>query len=77
MKISEIYEFLNNLSPFELQEDWDNSGLMVGDFSQDISKIALSIDVDEDLIDSLDENTLLITHHPIIFGGLKQLEFSK
>ena len=77
MKISEIYEYLDTLSPFEIQESWDNSGLLVGDFSQDISKIALSIDVDEALIDLLDENTLLITHHPIIFGGLKQLEFSK
>jgi len=77
MKISEIYKYLDELSPFEIQEPWDNSGLLVGDFSHDISKIALSIDVDERLIDSLDENTLLITHHPIIFGGLKQLEFSK
>ncbi len=77
MKILEIYEYLNELSPFEIQESWDNSGLLIGDFKADISKIALSIDVDEQLIDSLDENTLLITHHPIIFGGLKQLEFSK
>ena len=77
MKISEIYKYLDALSPFEIQESWDNSGLLVGSFSQEISKIALSIDVDETLIDSLDENTLLITHHPIIFGGLKQLEFSK
>ncbi len=77
MKILEIYEYLNELSPFEIQESWDNSGLLIGDFKDDISKIALSIDVDEKLIDSLDENTLLITHHPIIFGGLKQLEFSK
>jgi len=77
MKILEIYEFLNKLSPFELQEKWDNSGLLVGSFEDDISQIALSIDVDENLIDSLEDNTLLISHHPIIFGGLKQLEFSK
>ena len=77
MKIQDIYTFLDNLSPFELQEDWDNSGLLIGDFSQDVKKIVLSVDVDEGLIDSLDDNTLLITHHPIIFGGLKQLEFSK
>ena len=77
MTIAEIYAFLNELSPFELQESWDNSGLLVGDFSQEVEKIALSIDVDEALIDSLEKNTLLITHHPIIFGGLKQLEFSK
>ncbi len=77
MRLDEIYNFLDALSPFELQESWDNSGLLVGDFSQDIQKIALSIDVDEELIDSLEENTLLITHHPIIFSGLKQLEFDK
>lgn len=77
MKVLEIYDFLNELSPFELQESWDNSGLLVGDFNHDIKTVALSIDVDEALIDSLEENTLLITHHPIIFGGLKQLEFSK
>ncbi len=77
MKLSQIYAFLDSLSPFELQEKWDNSGLLVGDFNQDVKKIVLSIDVDEALIDSIDEGTLLITHHPIIFGGLKQLEFSK
>jgi len=77
MKILEIYDFLNELSPFDLQEKWDNSGLLIGDFETEIFQIALSIDVDEKLIDSLENNTLLITHHPIIFGGLKQLEFSK
>ncbi len=77
MKISEIYKFLDNLSPFLLQEPWDNSGLLIGNFSQEISKVVLSIDVDEALIDSLEEDTLLITHHPLIFGGLKQLDFSK
>jgi dinuclear metal center YbgI/SA1388 family protein len=77
MKLLEIYEYLNKLSAFDLQEKWDNSGLLIGDFDSDIQEIALSIDVDEKLIDSLSNNTLLITHHPIIFGGLKQLEFSK
>jgi len=77
MKMLDIYNFLDPLSPFELQESWDNSGLLIGDFSGDVKKVVLSIDVDEKLIDSLDNHTLLITHHPIIFGGLKQLEFSK
>lgn len=77
MKISQIYEFLNTLSPFELQENWDNSGLLIGDFNQEIESVVLSIDVDEALIDSIEANSLLITHHPLIFGGLKQLEFNK
>lgn len=77
MKIKEIYNYLDNLSPFELQESWDNSGLLLGDFSQEIETVVLSIDVDAALIDSMPQNSLLITHHPIIFGGLKQLQFNK
>ncbi|PHQ56872.1 MAG: Nif3-like dinuclear metal center hexameric protein, partial [Sulfurimonas sp.] len=50
MKISQIYKFLNEISPFELQEKWDNSGLLIGSFNEEISQIALSIDVDEKLI---------------------------
>ena len=77
MTISEIYHHLDALSPFELQESWDNSGLLVGDLSQEVDRIVLSIDLDEKLIEELDENTLVITHHPIIFGGLKQLQFNQ
>ena len=77
MTIAEIYRYLDALSPFELQESWDNSGLLVGDLSQEIERIVVSIDLDEALIDTLEENTLVITHHPLIFGGLKQLQFSQ
>ena len=77
MTIAEIYRHLDELSPFELQESWDNSGLLVGDFSEEIDRIVLSIDLDEALVESLDENALVITHHPIIFGGLKQLQFNQ
>ncbi len=77
MKILEIYKYLDKLSPFDTQEKWDNSGLLLGEYSQEIKKIALSIDIDEDLINSLENDTLLITHHPIIFTGLKQIHFDK
>ena len=77
MKVAEVYKFLDSLSPFDLQEKWDNSGLMIGSFEDEVTQVALSIDVDEQLIDSLEENTLLVTHHPIIFGGLKELDFGK
>jgi len=77
MTVQEIYTYLDELSPFALQESWDNSGLLVGDFSQEISCVVLSIDMDEQLIEEIPENALLITHHPIIFGGLKQLQFNR
>ena len=75
MQLQEIYEILDRLSPFELQEKWDNSGIQVGSKDQEIEHIVLSIDVDEELLESLKPNTLLITHHPIIFGGITQLNF--
>lgn len=71
MKLSEIYELLDAISPFDLQEKWDNSGIQVGKNDSEISQICLSLDVDKSLLESLEENTLIITHHPLIFKGLK------
>jgi len=75
MKIVELYERLNALSPFELQEKWDNSGLLVGQWEQEIDAVVLSIDIDEALLEQVEEGTLIITHHPLIFSGIKQLNF--
>lgn len=77
MSVEEIYKILNEISPFDLQESWDNSGLLVGDWKHDVKHIVLSIDIDEELLANVDEDTLIITHHPIIFGGLKQLQFNQ
>ena len=77
MKIQEIYNFLDSLSPFELQEKWDNSGLNLGAMDAEISEIVLALDIDEELIDSAKNGTLFVVHHPIIFGALKSLDLSK
>jgi len=77
MKLQEIYEKLDELSPFELQEKWDNSGIQIGSANQEIENIVVSIDVDAELLESLKPNTLLITHHPLIFGGITELNFEK
>jgi dinuclear metal center YbgI/SA1388 family protein len=77
MKISEIYQKLNTISPFELQERWDNSGLLVGDMNREFEHIALGLDLDNNTLESAKENTLFIVHHPLIFSGLKELDFSK
>ncbi len=76
MKLREIYDFLDSISPFELQESWDNSGLLLGDTDSDIEEICLSLDIDTDLVDSLADGTLLVTHHPLIFKGLKRIDSS-
>ncbi len=75
MRLLEIYERLNELSPFELQESWDNSGLLIGSMSDEVDTILLSIDLDEELIETTKEGTLFIVHHPLIFGKLTALDF--
>ncbi len=73
MKIQTVYDLLNEISPFELQEEWDNSGLLVGEWQNDVKKIYLSLDIDDGVIEKADENSLIIAHHPVIFRGLKSL----
>ena len=77
MKLSEIYTFLDKLSPFESQENWDNSGLLLGNFDDEIERIYLSLDIDENLVEKAEPNSLFITHHPLIFKGLKDLANEK
>jgi dinuclear metal center YbgI/SA1388 family protein len=72
----EIYNILDSISPFELQERWDNSGLIVGDMRREVNYIVLSLDIDMDLLLEAEENTLFIVHHPLIFSGVKSLDFS-
>ncbi len=77
MKIAKIYKILDEISPFELQDKWDNSGLQLGSMDDEFENIYLSIDVDSSLVDSLEYGSLLILHHPLIFDGLKSLNPDK
>lgn len=75
MKIAQILEYLNTISPFELQEKWDNSGLLVGSANDEVCQIVLTLDVTKELCNAHPNNTLFIAHHPLIFSGLKSLDF--
>lgn len=75
MKLQKIYEYLDELSPFSLQEKWDNSGLLVGSFDDEIKQVYISLDLDEELLHDVQENSLIITHHPLIFSPLKKVNF--
>jgi len=73
MVIKDIYQFLDSLSPFELQEKWDNSGLIVGNMDNEFENLYISLDLDLDMIKGIKPNSLIITHHPLIFSPLKKL----
>lgn len=74
MTIAEIYQILDEISPFCDQESWDNSGLLLGSMDDKFSQIYTSLDCDSKMIAKIPSNSLLITHHPLIFKGLKKVD---
>jgi len=75
MKVSSIYQYLNELSPFELQQSWDNSGLIVGSYEDNFDEVVISLDLDLEVVEQTKPNSLILTHHPLIFKAIKKLNF--
>jgi dinuclear metal center YbgI/SA1388 family protein len=73
--LSDIVGFFENLAPSSLQESYDNSGLQTGDPLQTVKAALLTIDITEKVIDEAVSKgaNLIISHHPLIFGGIKRL----
>lgn len=75
IKVRDIYDFLNEYAPFSTQEEWDNSGLTVGSFEKEVSRIFVALDVTKKTIDEAKNwgADLVITHHPMIFTPISQV----
>ncbi|WRC72396.1 Nif3-like dinuclear metal center hexameric protein [Helicobacter pylori] len=71
--VKEVLGVLNRLSPFELQESWDNSGLNVGSENHEFSGIVACLEITLKIALNAPQNALIITHHPLIFKPLKTL----
>jgi len=75
----EIIKYLEEWAPKGIAWDKDNVGLQVGDPEIKIKNVLLSLDLKEEVIESaIKENcNLIITHHPLLYYPLKNLDFSK
>ncbi|MCI0921577.1 Nif3-like dinuclear metal center hexameric protein [Sphingobacterium rhinopitheci] len=74
MKIKDITSYLESIAPLSYQESYDNSGLIVGNSNDVVNKILISLDCTEDVVqEAIDKGCdLIISHHPIVFKGLKR-----
>src|ERR1700754_4476186 len=74
MKLAVLTAYLESLAPLVYQEDYDNSGLIVGNPEQEVSQALLSLDCTEAIVDEAITTgcQLIISHHPIVFKGLKK-----
>ena len=75
MTVREITAALEGFAPLSIQEKWDNSGLCIGSPDQEVHGILLGFDCTPALIDEAVEAgaDLVVTHHPLIFGGLRKI----
>ncbi len=75
MKIKHILQELEDFAPIPLQENYDNCGIQLGNEEQLATGALLCLDVTEDVIDEALENgcNLIISHHPLLFSGLKNI----
>lgn len=75
MTVQDIYLFLDDRYPFLAACDFDNSGLLIGDKNAEVTKAVITLDCTRDVVDfavGLGAE-LIITHHPVIFGGIKSV----
>lgn len=75
MKIQQVLEALEQFAPLPLQESWDNAGLQVGLTEAEVSGALLCLDVNEQIVDEAIAKgcNLVVSHHPLLFRGLKQI----
>lgn len=75
MLCCDVMEKLNELSPVSYAADWDNVGLLVGRREKEIKTVYIALDATDEVIEKAHEKKadLLLTHHPLIFTGLKRV----
>ncbi|MDD4919129.1 MAG: Nif3-like dinuclear metal center hexameric protein [Bacteroidales bacterium] len=73
---ADIIEVLEQWAPWELQEEWDNSGLCIGNPATPVSGILVCLDCTPEVVEEAISGGLnmIISHHPLIFKGLKSLK---
>lgn len=73
--VKDIAEVIEAFAPISLQENYDNAGLQVGSPDSPVAAVLLCLDVTEEVIKEAKkrECNLIVSHHPLIFKGLKSL----
>lgn len=75
MLCKDIMHILEEIFPTEYALEWDNVGLLVGRDQKEVKKIYIALDATEEVIQTTikEQADMLITHHPMIFNGIKRV----
>ena len=75
MLLQDIVQHLETIAPLPYQESYDNAGLITGDRTAEISSALVTLDVTEEVLDEaiLKKYGMIISHHPLVFKGIKRI----
>ncbi len=75
MKISDIIHHLETVAPGNYQEEYDNSGLIAGDITNECSAVLVTLDCTEEIVKEASEKkcNLIVSHHPLIFRPIRRI----
>ncbi|WP_457551852.1 Nif3-like dinuclear metal center hexameric protein [Desulfobacula sp.] len=79
VKTKDILKLLNIIAPFDIAEEWDNSGLQVGNLNWEVKKVMIGLDVSLSLMMAAQKShcDLVLTHHPLMIRAKKSIDFNK
>ena len=74
-KVKDVIKVIESFAPLSIQESWDNSGLCVGSQDAPVSSVLFGLDCTPELVDEAVAcgADMIVTHHPLIFSGLKRI----
>ena len=74
-KVKDVTQVIEGFAPLSIQEKWDNSGLCIGSPDAPVSSVLFGLDCTPELVDEAIEcgADMIVTHHPLIFSGLKKI----
>ena len=75
MKVKDIINIIEEFAPLGIQEKWDNSGLCIGSPEDEVTSVLMGLDCTPELVDEAIAcgADMIVTHHPLIFSGLKKI----
>lgn len=73
--VADVVDMVNGIAPFELAEEWDNVGLLLGRTKAEVSRVLVALDLTQGVIEEAKAlgAQLIVTHHPIMFGARKRI----
>lgn len=75
IRVKDIARAVEDFAPRSLQESYDNAGLQVGDEMMPVHSVMICLDVTEDIMKeaAARDCDMIVSHHPLLFSGLKQI----